>query len=175
MADTGKTRMPGETSKVAPRGYSAYIAGEWQDLEDRERIFSKDPSTEQDWYHIPSCSASDVDEAVQRLIAHSSMAPGPDPSTRTRQSRAGNRRCGYRQCRDVARIEFDRCGKVLSETTAFMNVCADYLRFFGELADKITGYTFTPPPAGIMLIPFAYRWAWWLPSCRGTTLFGFFR
>lgn len=75
MADTGKTRMPGETSNVAPRGYSAYIAGEWQDLEDRERIFSKDPSTEQDWYHIPSCSASDVDEAVQ--AAHRAFVDGP--------------------------------------------------------------------------------------------------
>ena len=49
----------------------------------------------------------------------------------------------------LARIELIDCGKVLSETTAFMNVCADYLRFFGELADKITGYTFTPPRAGI--------------------------
>ena len=86
----------------------------------------------------------------KRLIAHSSMAPGPIPSARTRQSRTGDRRCGHRQCRDACphRVSID-CGKVLSETTAFMNVCADYLRFFGELADKITGYTSAPPPAGI--------------------------
>lgn len=150
MADTGKTRMPGETSNVAPRGYSAYIAGEWQDLEDRERIFSKDPSTEQDWYHIPSCSASDVDEAVQ--AAHRAFVDGPwsrfRPLERGKVVRA-IADAVIANAGMLARIESIDCGKVLSETTAFMNVCADYLRFFGELADKITGYTFTPPPAGI--------------------------
>src|SRR5262245_2398118 len=79
MVDIGITPKSGAaqdaTSSEPLRDYSAFIAGEWRELKDRDKIFSKDPSTEQDWYSIPSCSACDVDEAVQ--AAHHAFLDGP--------------------------------------------------------------------------------------------------
>lgn len=127
-----------------------FIDGRWRDLSDRPMIFSKNPATEQDWYTIPDCRDSDVDEAVK--AAHRAFTEGPwrlfRPVERGRLLR-GIAEAVSANAKRLAVSESIDCGKVISETTGFVQVCADFLRFFGELADKVTGETFTAPRPGM--------------------------
>ena len=132
-------------STVLPR-YPILIDGEWRDVAQRPGIGSWNPATEEEWYVIADCAADDVDAAVR--AAHRAFTEGPWPKLRPVER-------GRLVCRiaDAVRANADRlartesidCGKVISETTGFVQVCADFLQFFGELADKISGHTFTPP------------------------------
>lgn len=139
------TAHAGETRRMP-----VYINGEWRDLAQEPRILSYNPATARPIYSVPDCGEAEVDEAVRAAHAafHSAewQALGPV-----------QRGLLIRRMADVvvqnadllAEIEAADSGKVLAETTRFTSVCADYLRFFGELADKVTGDTFTPPQQGM--------------------------
>jgi acyl-CoA reductase-like NAD-dependent aldehyde dehydrogenase len=132
------------------RHMPVYINGEWRDLSGSPRIPSLNPATAQPIYTVPDCDEAAVDDAVQAAHAafHSAQWQAYSPAKRGLL---------VRQLADVvmqnvdllAEIEAADSGKVLTETTRFASVCADYLRFFGELADKVTGDTFTPPQPGM--------------------------
>lgn len=128
-----------------------YIDGEWLDLMTRQRRLSFNPSTARPWYSIPECSEEDVDRAVS--AAHRAFhSEGWRTLSPTERGRLVCRMAdAVLDNRDrLAEVESVDCGKVISETRRFVQSCADYLRFFGELADKITGDTFVPPHRGIV-------------------------
>lgn len=146
-----KTRDDAQYVSTSMRSYPVFIDGKWHDLPHRPRIVSYNPALGEPWYSIPECAEEDVDEAVQ--AAHRAFRSGAWPSMSPKER-------GKLVCRiadvvtenaaTLAEVESIDCGKVISETRRFVQVCADYLRFFGELADKITGDTFVPPQPGIV-------------------------
>lgn len=127
-----------------------YIDGQWRDLAGSPRISSFNPATAQPIYTVPDCGEAEVDEAVQ--AAHTAFQGGEWKAYGPVQRGLLIRRMADVVMQHVdllAEIEAVDSGKVLTETTRFTSVCADYLSFFGELADKVTGDTFTPPQPGI--------------------------
>ncbi|NGM44085.1 aldehyde dehydrogenase family protein [Rhodobacter sp. SGA-6-6] len=138
-------------AKTAPlRRYPVLIGGEWRDLADRPQIASWNPATGEPLYSVPDCSAADVDEAV--AAAHSAFL-GEDWQSAAPVARGAIVRAMadvvLENAELLAETEARDSGKVIAETRRFTAVCADYLRAFGEMADKITGDTFTPPQKGV--------------------------
>ena len=49
----------------------------------------------------------------------------------------------------LARLEVSDAGKIFTESTGFQKFCANFFMFYGELADKAVGHTFSVPFPGI--------------------------
>jgi hypothetical protein len=49
----------------------------------------------------------------------------------------------------LAELEVSDSGKNLTESTNFMKFCAGFFKFYGEMADKVSGATFSNPFPGI--------------------------
>lgn len=132
------------------RRYPILINGEWRDLADRPQITSWNPADGTALYSVPDCSAADVNEAVEAahraFISEEWQAVSPVARGAIVRAMAD---IVLENTDLLAEIESRDSGKVFAETRRFASVCADYLRSFGEMADKITGETFTPPQKGV--------------------------
>ena len=132
------------------RNFQCYIDGQWCDAAGGERLDCINPATEEVWSTIPNCQEADVNRAVE--AAHRAFTQGAWPNTPPVQR--------GRILRDIAdalpgasdrlaRLEVQDSGKIYTESTGFQKFCASFFQFFGELADKAHGQTFTTPFPGI--------------------------
>ena len=130
--------------------FQAYIDGQWRDAAGGERLASINPATEEAWSEIPDCQEADVDAAVK--AAHRAFTEGDWPKfTPVQRGRILRDIADVLPARSerLAELEVQDSGKIYSESTGFQKFCASFFQFFGELADKATGQTFTPPFPGI--------------------------
>ena len=130
--------------------FQIYIDGEWRDAKAGGWLPSINPATEEPWCEIPDCQADDVNDAVE--AAHRALFDGPwsetPPLARGQILRnLADALPGHAE--RLAELEVSDAGKNLTESQNFMTFCATYFRFFGELADKVMGKTFTTPFPGI--------------------------
>ncbi len=118
------------------------IAGEWVDAADGETFVSADPSTGEVWATVPEATAEDVDRAVR--AAHHAMTHGPwasmTPTERGRYvSLLGDLLAAASE--SLGRVETRDTGKLFKETRWQAQYIAEYFRFFGGAADKVSGET----------------------------------
>ena len=130
--------------------YKAYIDGEWCDAAGGQRLVSVDPATEKPWCDFPDCQEEDVDRAVRS--AHRAFTEGEWPKL----GAVGRGRILKtiaaalpEHTERLARLEVSDAGKIFTESTGFQKFCADFFMFYGELADKAVGHTFSVPFPGI--------------------------
>ena len=132
------------------KSFQCYIDGKWCDAAGGERLDSINPATEEVWSDIPNCQEVDVNRAVE--AAHRAFTEGDWPKTPPVQR--------GRILRDIAdalpgasdrlaTLEVQDSGKIYTESTGFQKFCASFFQFFGELADKAHGQTFTTPFPGV--------------------------
>ena len=130
--------------------FQAYIDGEWCDAASGRRMVSVNPATEEAWCDFPDCQEEDVDRAVR--AAHRAFTEGPwattSPVERGRILKAIAAALPDHNER-LARLEVSDAGKIFTESTGFQKFCADFFMFYGELADKAVGHTFSVPFPGI--------------------------
>ena len=128
----------------------AYIDGEWCDAAGGQRMVSVNPATEEAWCDFPDCQEEDVDRAVR--AAHRAFTEGEWPATppveRGRILKAIAAALPEHKER-LARLEVSDAGKIFTESAGFQKFCADFFMFYGELADKAVGHTFSVPFPGI--------------------------
>ena len=128
----------------------AYIDGEWCDAASGRRMVSINPATEEAWCDFPDCQEEDVDRAVR--AAHRAFTEGPwsttTPVERGRILKAIAAALPEHNER-LARLEVSDSGKIFTESTGFQKFCANFFMFYGELADKAVGHTFSVPFPGI--------------------------
>ena len=128
----------------------AYIDGEWCDAAGGQRMVSVNPATEEAWCNFPDCQEEDVDRAVR--AAHRAFTEGEWPATppveRGRILKAIAAALPEHKER-LARLEVSDAGKIFTESAGFQKFCADFFMFYGELADKAVGHTFSVPFPGI--------------------------
>ncbi len=129
--------------------FQVLINGEWRDPASGKWLPSVNPATEEVWCELPNCQQDDVDAAVD--AAHAALdGPWRDfPATERGQIliRLADALPGH--AARLAELEVSDSGKNLTESTNFIPFCARFFRFYGELADKLAGETFTTPFAGI--------------------------
>ncbi|MEM8705000.1 MAG: aldehyde dehydrogenase [Actinomycetota bacterium] len=121
---------------------SMLIDGAWSPASDGATYDSIDPSTGEVWSTTPEATADDVDRAVR--AAHEAMTTGPWASMTPTQ----RGKCLYRlgdlleaASEDLGRIETRDTGKLFAETRWQATYIAEYFRYFGGAADKLSGET----------------------------------
>ncbi len=122
--------------------YQLYIDGAFCDGAKGGRIDCVNPSDETVWTSVPEATEVDVDRAVE--AAHRAFTGGPWASmTPTARGKCLHRLGDIleRRAGEFAEVESRDSGKILRETAAQCRYMADYLRFYGGLADKVTGQT----------------------------------
>ncbi|MEL7465485.1 MAG: aldehyde dehydrogenase [Pseudomonadota bacterium] len=124
------------------RTFQMLIDGAWTDASDGGAFDSVDPSTEAVWARAPEATAEDVDRAVR--AAHRAMTEGPwarltATERGKRLSALGDLLAEHSEA--LGRIETRDTGKLFAETRWQAKYIAEYLRFFGGAADKISGET----------------------------------
>lgn len=129
--------------------FQILINGEWRDPASGKWLTSVNPATEQAWCEIPNCGTEDVDAAVQ--AAHDAFN-GPWSSVPAVER--GRILCALadalpENAERLAELEVSDSGKNLTESTNFMKFCAGFFRFYGEMADKVSGSTFSNPFPGV--------------------------
>ena len=132
------------------RRFQIYIDGEWRDAKAGGWLPSINPATEEPWCEIPNCQADDVNDAVE--AAHRALFDSPwseTPPLARGQILRNLADALPDHAERLAELEVSDAGKNLTESQNFMMFCATYFRFFGELADKVMGKTFTTPFPGI--------------------------
>lgn len=117
------------------------IDGQWVSASDNASFESFDPSSGEVWSTIPEATEADVNRAVE---AAERALSGPW-GTMTPTERG---KCLYRlgdllaeKSEHFGRIETRDTGKMFKETAWQATYIAEYLRFFGGAADKISGDT----------------------------------
>lgn len=118
------------------------INGEWVPAADGSTFASSDPSTGAVWAAVPEATEADVDRAVR--AAHLAMTEGPwatmTATERGRHvSRLGDLLADASE--SLGRVETRDTGKLFKETRWQSQYIAEYFRFFGGAADKISGET----------------------------------
>lgn len=136
------------TVKELPR-FQIFIDGTWRDPASGQWMESVNPATEEPWCEIPNCQEDDVNAAVEAAhrALHGPWASVP-PVERGKIVMQLAEAIPKNASR-LAELEVSDSGKNLTESTNFMSFCAGYFKFFGELADKAAGTTFTPPFPGV--------------------------
>ena len=117
-----------------------YIDGEWIDSASGEYFESFDPFTAKPWTLIPRGNAEDVDRAVQ--AAHRAFTSGDWPKMHASQRGQLLRRLGdliARDAEDLAAIEVQDNGKLISEMAGQLRYTPQWYYYYGGLADKIEG------------------------------------
>jgi len=118
------------------------IDGNWVDASDGATFNSMNPSTSQVWATVPEATEADVDAAVQ--AANRAMYEGPwSKMTPTERGKYlfklgdlladASERLGEVETRDT--------GKLFKETRWQAAYIAEYFRFYGGAADKVSGET----------------------------------
>ncbi len=129
--------------------FQVLINGEWRDPASGKWLASINPATEEAWCEIPNCQQDDVDAAVEAAYAAldgpwKDMAPTERGQILVRLADALPEHAAR-----LAEFEVSDAGKNLTESTNFMTFCARFFRFYGEIADKVAGQTFSTPFPGI--------------------------
>ncbi len=129
--------------------FQVLIDGEWRDPASGKWLASINPATEEAWCEIPNCQQDDVDAAVEAAYAAldgpwRDMQPTERGQILIRLADALPDHAAR-----LAEFEVADAGKNLTESTNFMTFCARFFRFYGELADKVSGETFATPFPGI--------------------------
>jgi aldehyde dehydrogenase (NAD+) len=120
--------------------YQTFIGGKWVDARSGKRFQSFNPYTAQPWAEIPECDAGDVDAAVQ--AAHKAFESGPWPAmTQSARAKLLHRIADLaeKHAEHLAAIEVRDNGKLISEMAVQTRYLTEWYRFYGGLADKITG------------------------------------
>lgn len=103
---------------------------------------SHDPATGEIWATIPEATEQDVNAAVE--AAHRAQTSGPWAAmTPTQRGKCLHDLADLlaKNSEAIGRIETRDTGKLLKETAWQATYIAEYLRFFGGAADKLTGDT----------------------------------
>lgn len=121
--------------------YKMLINGAWVGASDGAMIDSSDPSTGVIWSQVPNATEADVDAAVRAADA---ALDGPwgqmTPTERGKcLTRLGDLLAEHSE--ELGRIETRDTGKMFKETKWQATYIAEFLRFFGGAADKISGDT----------------------------------
>ena len=129
--------------------FQVFIDGQWRDPASGKWMSSTNPATEVAWCEIPNCQEDDVNEAVDaadRALRGEWAEVSPVERGRilTRLAEAIPDNADR-----LAELEVSDSGKNLTESRNFMKFCAGFFKFFGEMADKAAGTTFTPPFPGM--------------------------
>ena len=129
--------------------FQVFIDGQWRDPASGKWMSSINPATEVAWCEIPNCQEDDVNEAVDaadRALRGEWAEVSPVERGRilTRLAEAIPDNADR-----LAELEVSDSGKNLTESRNFMKFCAGFFKFFGEMADKAAGTTFTPPFPGM--------------------------
>ncbi len=129
--------------------FQVLINGEWRDPADGRWMTSVNPATESPWCEIPNCQENDVNAAVE--AAHAALdGPWKDlQPTERGQILIKLADALPEHAARLAELEVSDSGKNLTESTGFMTFTARFFRFYGEMADKVTGETFSNPFPGI--------------------------
>ena len=122
------------------KSYQLYIAGRWEDPASGAWFETSNPFNDTPWARIPRGNADDVGRAVAAAAA---AFRGRDWGEMT-PARRGRllvkaAECLAAKARDLAELETRDTGKRLVESEPQIRECAEYLRYFGGLADKIEG------------------------------------
>src|SRR5262249_7191892 len=135
-------RIRGAVQTETHRRYQElFIGGRWRRPDSGGYLTSVDPATEAVWAEVPDGNASDVDAAVD--AARSALC---GPWQRLTPAERGSLlwRLGElvaKSAQALAEVESRDNGKPIRDTLAEMLRCATWLRYFGGLADTITGST----------------------------------
>lgn len=126
---------------TALQKFDMLIGGQWVQASDGKTFASADPASGKAWAEIPEATASDVDRAVQSADAALRGDWGDLTPTQRGSclSRLGELVAQHSQ--DLGRLETRDTGKLFKETVWQATYIADFYRFFGGAADKITGET----------------------------------
>lgn len=118
------------------------IDGTWVAASDGGTFESANPADGRIWARIPQATEADVDRAV--TAAHRAMTEGPW----ARMTPTERGRCLWRlgelmaeRSEELGRIETRDTGKLFSETRWQARYIAEYYRFYGGAADKVSGET----------------------------------
>ncbi|MEM9521880.1 MAG: aldehyde dehydrogenase [Actinomycetota bacterium] len=118
------------------------IDGEWTRAADGGTYESIDPSTGTVWSTTPEATEADVDRAVR--AAHVAMTSGPWAAmTPTERGRCLTRLGDLLEdaSERLGEIETRDTGKLFAETRWQATYIAEYFRYFGGAADKLSGET----------------------------------
>ncbi|MFT5112262.1 MAG: acyl-CoA reductase-like NAD-dependent aldehyde dehydrogenase [Parasphingorhabdus sp.] len=136
-------------TEESTRRFQILIDGQWRDPASGLWMPSVNPATEEVWCEIPNCQEDDVNDAV--MAAHRAFH-GPwsttSPVERGRVLTSLAEALPDNAAR-LAELEVSDSGKNLTESTNFMKFCAGFFKFYGEMADKVTGSTFSNPFPGM--------------------------
>jgi aldehyde dehydrogenase (NAD+)/betaine-aldehyde dehydrogenase len=129
--------------------FQLFIDGSWRDPVNGRWLPSVNPATERTWCEIPNCDDADVDAAVE--AAHRALDGPWSTMPAAERGRILTRLADAipDNAARLAELEVSDSGKNLTESTNFMKFCAGFFRFYGEMADKVAGSTFTTPFPGI--------------------------
>lgn len=122
--------------------YGMLINGMEVPASDGGSFTSHNPATGEAWATIPEATVADVEAAVE--AAHRAQIEGPWASmTPTERGKAVMRLADLLadNSEAIGHIETKDTGKLLKETAWQATYIAEYLRFFGGAADKLTGET----------------------------------
>ncbi|MCH5376124.1 MAG: aldehyde dehydrogenase family protein, partial [Planctomycetes bacterium] len=129
--------------------FQILIDGSWRDPVSGQWLPSINPATEQAWCEIPNCGEDDVNAAVE--AAHRALEGPWSQMPAVERGRILTRLAEAipDNAQRLAELEVSDSGKNLTESTNFMKFCAGFFKFYGEMADKLAGSTFTTPFPGI--------------------------
>jgi (Z)-2-((N-methylformamido)methylene)-5-hydroxybutyrolactone dehydrogenase len=122
--------------------FQLYIDGAFCDGAKGQRIDCVNPSDETIWNSVPEATKQDVDRAVDaadRAFSTGEWAKMTPAARGKFLYRLGDLLTEHAE--EFAEVESRDSGKILRETAAQCRYMADYLRFYGGLADKVTGQT----------------------------------
>jgi aldehyde dehydrogenase (NAD+) len=116
------------------------IAGEWCDAESGRTFDSINPFTGQAWASVPRAGIEDVDRAVNAARTAFEHPSWRDLNATRRGAllyKLGD--LIAEQADELARLETQDNGKLISEMSAQLNYIPEWFRYFGGLADKVEG------------------------------------
>lgn len=119
-----------------------YIGGAFCDGAEGRQIACVNPATEEIWTHVPEATEVDVDRAVE--AAHAAFVSGPWAEMTASARGKYLYRLGdllEERAGEFAEIETQDSGKIIRETTAQVRYMAEYMRYYGGMADKVAGQT----------------------------------
>ncbi len=122
------------------RSYRMLVDGEWIDAASGETFESFDPFTARPWARAPRGAAEDADRAVR--AAHAAFEGDAWHGLTATQRGALLRRLGdlvAENAAELARVEVQDNGKLLSEMAAQLAYVPQWYYYFGGLADKVEG------------------------------------
>lgn len=118
--------------------FPQFIAGAFEEA--GAHFDSLNPATGQPWARMPAASAADVDRAV--TAAHAALSDPAWAGLTATARGALLHRLGdllAAAAPDLAALETRDTGKIIRETSAQIAYIAQYFRFYGGLADKVSG------------------------------------